>query len=276
MIIQTEKIAFNIEVDETALNKSLIPVIFLHGFTGSSSDWKFIFNNLNSNFLPVAIDLIGHGHSDSPSNAGLYTAGAISNQLDQLFIKLHFNKIIICGYSMGGRAALAYYSNYLEKVAGLILESSTPGIEETDSRNERIKHDNFLALKIKEEGVEKFCSYWLNMPIFESLKSLPPEKYQNILKSKIQNNPVGLINSLKSFGTGTMPSFWKIIETINLPVLLLTGKYDDKFTGINERMNKTLKHSEHCIVNECGHNVHLEKPEEFCNLVNKYLTDNIF
>lgn len=276
MIIQTGRIALNVEIDETELKKGLTPVIFLHGFTGLSLEWRFIYESLNKKFIPAAVDLIGHGKSDSPIEAELYTAESITEQLNQIFKALHLDNVIICGYSMGARAALSYYANYPQKVSGLILESSTAGIEEIDLRKERIKCDELLIQKIEQEGVEKFVGYWLNMPMFESLKSLPQEEYQNIFDRKKRSNPVGLANSLRSFGIGSMPSLWKIIENINSPVLLITGEYDFKFKGINERMNRLIRHSNHCIVKGCGHNVHLEKPEEFSNLVNRYLSDNIF
>jgi len=276
MKIQINEILFNVEVDEAFLNKNLIPVIFLHGFTGSSLEWKFILEKLNKKFLSVAVDLIGHGDTSSPENPELYGSESQAQQLNKIFTALSFKKVILCGYSLGGRAALSYYANYADKTAGLILESSTPGIEEVQLRSERIKSDELLAKKIKEEGVEKFGSYWLNLPMFDSLKLLPQEEYQNILKRKINNNPTGLINSLISFGTGSMPNLWQKIEEINLPVLLISGEYDDKFCSINERMNLKIRNSQHKILKNCGHNVHLEKPEEFCNLVNRYLSDNIF
>ncbi len=276
MKIKINEIQFNVDVDESSLNKNLIPIIFLHGFTGSSLEWKFLFKKLNDGFLPVGIDMPGHGETDSPENPESYNAESIALQLDKIFTSLNFNKVILCGYSMGGRAALSYYSFCTDKTAGLILESSTPGIEEIQLRNERIKSDNLLALKIEEEGVEKFISYWFNLPMFDSLKLLPQEEYQNILHRKNQNSGTGLINSLKAFGTGSMPSLWAKIKEIDFPVLLLTGEYDDKFSSINDRMNRIIRSSVHHTVKNCGHNVHLEKPEEFRNLVNRYLSDNIF
>lgn len=276
MIIPINEILFNVEVDEENLKKNLTPIIFLHGFTGSSQEWKFLFHKLNGNYLPVAIDLIGHGTTESPDDAELYSAHSISLQLNQIITKLGFEKVILCGYSMGGRAALSYYSRFPERVAGLILESSTPGIQELQLKEERIKSDNLLALKIEQEGVENFCKYWLNLPLFETLKTLPDEENKTILNKKINNNSVGLINSLKSFGTGIMPHLWNKIEEINFPVMLVTGEYDNKFSAINERVNQKIENSNHQVVCGCGHNVHLEKPEEFCNLVNRYLSDNIF
>jgi 2-succinyl-6-hydroxy-2,4-cyclohexadiene-1-carboxylate synthase len=274
MKIQTDGISLYVEVDETLLNKGLIPALFLHGFTGSSQEWKFILKRIGDGFIPFAVDIIGHGKSDSPDNEQLYTAESISKQIDTIITKLGFTKVIICGYSMGGRAALSYCSNYPDKVMGLILESTTPGIEEEPLRKKRIENDGLLIERIKRDGVEQFCRYWLNLPLFESLKSLPQEEFNNLLDLKSGNNPVGLSNSLKGFGTGTMPALWKGLWTVNFPVLLITGEYDDKFTGINEKVKLLIGNSIHKIIKDCGHNTHLEKPEEFINLVNKYLSDN--
>ena len=274
MKLQIDQISFHIAVDEKLLRKKLVPILFLHGFTGSSREWEFLTDKLNNRFIPVAIDLIGHGQTDSPSDTGLYTAASISKQINTILDMLQIDKAIICGYSMGGRAALSFFANYPGKTAGLILESTTPGIEDEQLRNERIKNDELLADKIASEGVEKFSSHWLNLPLFDTLKSIPREEYERIVSLKIRNNPAGLINSLKGFGTGIMPPLWDTLREINFPVLLITGEYDKKFTEINNRLKDKILNSEHIILRDCGHNTHLEKPAEFINLVNKYLSDN--
>lgn len=274
MEIKTGGVSIHVEIDEKLLGKGLMPILFLHGFTGSSPEWEFIFNKLPAGFLPLAIDIIGHGRSDSPENIEHYSAAAISSQIEDVIKSLQFRKLILCGYSMGGRAALSFYSNFPQYAAGLILESTTPGIEDEILRNNRIKSDELLALKIEEEGVEKFGNYWVNLPMFQGLKLMPEEEYLKLLKAKWRNNKTGLINSLIGFGTGSMPVLWDTIKRINIPSLLITGQYDDKFTAINERMNELIPGSRHIIARECGHNIHLEKPSEFINFVNNFLADN--
>lgn len=274
MKVRTGEISLYAEIDENLLNSGLIPILFLHGFTGSSKEWKFIFNRLNKGFLPFAIDIVGHGSSDVPDGVSFYSAEAMSKQINLFLEKLGFKEVIICGYSMGGRAALSYYSNFPDKVIGLILESATPGIEEEKNRNKRIQNDELLARKIETEGVETFIDYWMNLPLFDSLKFIPEEKYSELIKWKKNNNPVGLCASLRGFGTGSMPVLWDKLDSINFPTMLITGHYDDKFTEINQHIAKKIKTAKHVIIRDCGHNAHLEKPEEFINLVNKYLSDN--
>lgn len=274
MKIKAGDVSINVEINESLLDKGLIPILFLHGFTGSALEWNIFLDKIDNRFLPFAIDLIGHGMTDSPDSVEHYSAAAIARQIDRVFTELNFNKVVLCGYSMGGRAALSYFNFFPDKTAGLILESSTAGIEEERLREDRIKSDELMARKIEIEGVEKFGSYWVNLPMFSGLKSLPADEYQKILKTRMNNNQTGLINSLKGFGTGSMPVLWDRLRDINVPVLLLTGEFDDKFTQINERMKEKILKSEHHIVRDCGHNTHLQKPEVFIKLVNNYLTSN--
>ncbi|MCP5062206.1 MAG: 2-succinyl-6-hydroxy-2,4-cyclohexadiene-1-carboxylate synthase, partial [Ignavibacteriae bacterium] len=50
-----------------------------------------------------------------------------------------------------------------------------------------------------------------------------------------------------------------------------TGRLDSKFTEIAIEANSLLPNSHHSIVGDAGHNVHLEKPEEFLKFLNMFL-----
>ena len=77
-------------------------IFFLHGFTGSAGDWNEIIPSLKNNFNFIALDLIGHGRSDSPGNLSLYSADSMAEQIHQTILYFTNKPIIIAGYSMGG------------------------------------------------------------------------------------------------------------------------------------------------------------------------------
>jgi len=68
-----------------------------------------------------------------------------------------------------------------------------------------------------------------------------------------------------------MPGYWKYLDMLRVQTLLITGESDKKFTEINSQMVKKIPHAEQHIVSGSGHNVHLEKPEEFIILVKEFL-----
>lgn len=271
MSMQNENIKLHLNLDYYKESSTKPHLLFLHGFTGSSQDWMNIIPQIDESFSKIAIDIIGHGNSPSPEESEYYTARSIAKQVDDSIKHLGTNKIVLVGYSMGGRAALNYTFAYPGKVAGLILESTTAGIESESEKIDRIENDKKLANNILKEGLDRFIDYWMNIPLFFSQKRLNDSDLENIRQNKLKHSPYGLANSLLGFGTGEMPSYWESLPELNIPVLLITGELDEKYKNINERMKSLLPDADHSFVNDAGHNVHLEKPSEFIILVNSFL-----
>ena len=269
MKLKVDDIEFYLHVNESDLNGKKTPVVFLHGFTGNSDDWNFLFRQLPENIFPLAIDLIGHGRSDSPKDPAHYTCTAIVHHLHSILLSLKLEKIILAGYSMGGRAALSYCLKHPNNVIAAVLESTTAGIEDFDQKKERVEIDFLLADKIRSEGIVSFIEYWFSTPLFRTLKDHPD--FENIRKRRIENSATGLANSLMNFSTGLMRSYWESLPLLNFPILLVSGELDNKYTSINSRMKLKFQNALHAVVPECGHNVHIEKPELFTKLVQEFL-----
>jgi 2-succinyl-6-hydroxy-2,4-cyclohexadiene-1-carboxylate synthase len=56
-----------------------------------------------------------------------------------------------------------------------------------------------------------------------------------------------------------------------MPVLLVTGDGDRKFTRIAARLAARIPHAGHAIVPAAGHIPHLEQPERFLHAVRPFL-----
>ncbi|MDR3626992.1 MAG: 2-succinyl-6-hydroxy-2,4-cyclohexadiene-1-carboxylate synthase [Ignavibacteriaceae bacterium] len=246
-------------------------IFFLHGFTGSSQDWNEIVPLLNKRFNIIAIDLIGHGKSSSPGDTNLYTAESITEQIREVILHYTNEPVIIAGYSMGGRAALSFASRYPEMLRGLILESTSAGINYPDLRKDRAEQDEKLAEFIETHSMEEFVDYWMNISLFESQKKLPAKKLTTVRKSKLKNSRTGLANSLRGFSTGKMPALNNDIHSINITTLLISGSLDSKYTGINTELFKSFPSATHIIIENAGHNVHLERPSLFIDVINDFL-----
>lgn len=269
MKLIVDQLNFNVVLNDDDLSSSKIPVVFLHGFTGSTCDWIFLNGLLPINYYPIFIDLIGHGESDSPEDQAHYSCGAIVYHLNSIIEQLKLNQFILAGYSMGGRAALSYMIKYKQKIIAAILESATAGIENMHERKLRVEHDLLLADQIRKEGIDWFMEFWLNLPMFNSLKEI--YNLDELKNKRTKNNVIGLSNSLAGFSAGLMSSLWEELLYIDFPVLYLTGGKDEKFTRLNQRMAENTKNSVHKIIDEAGHNTHLEKPELFTKFVVDFL-----
>ena len=247
------------------------PLLLLHGFSGNSSTWKEVAKLLSSNYLCIMPDFIGHGKTDCPETASRYDVKQIVNDLLYMLQVLKIDKVHVAGYSMGGRMALSLAMFHSEIVQSLILESASPGLQSEEERRNRMLQDHILAQKIVEEGIRAFVNYWENIPLFESQKSLSPSKRRQIRNQRLANSAVGLANSLYGMGTGIQPSWWEHLEGLSVPILLVTGEYDEKFCRIAKSMKKQLKHCEWEVVPKVGHAIHVEDSEMFGRIVSEFL-----
>jgi len=173
---------------------------------------------------------------------------------------------------MGGRVALSYAIAKKEMVKGLILESASAGIKNEKEREARNKSDEELAAYIENNSLEDFAAMWLDQELFGTLRRFSNNRLKDIKEEKAKNSKIGLANSLRGFGTGVMPNLTSELKKMKLPVLLISGGLDDKFTQINQNLKKIIPSAKHKIISTAGHNTHLEEPKKFLEAVNGFLS----
>ncbi len=235
------------------------PLLLFHGFTGSKNTWKPFIKKWSKFFTVIAIDLPGHGETESPELIDRYRIENVVEDIYTFLKKLNIDQTHLLGYSMGGRFALSFAMIYPEKVCSVILESSSPGLKTGTERLQRKEQDEKLARMIEEEGLIRFVQYWENIPLFQSQKRLSEEIQAHIRQERLAQNPHGLANSLRGMGTGVQPSWWNRLNELNIPTYIITGELDRKFYKIGLEMVAKLPKGEMFTILEAGHAVHVEK-----------------
>ncbi len=246
-------------------------LVLLHGFTGSAASWGQQMEALAGYGLRIiALDLPGHGQSNAPMDPGRYSIEQHQKDILAALQALDVRKgqAILLGYSMGGRIAL--YTAFSGFFRALILESASPGLEDPLEREERRRNDEALAISIEREGVPAFVERWERLPLFASQRTLPIEIKDALHAQRLHNNATGLSQSLRGVGAGSQPSLHAQLPTLHIPVLLITGELDSKFTSIAQRMAQLLPQAQLHIVPAAGHTVHLEHPQLFNSLVGDF------
>ncbi|MFD1928533.1 2-succinyl-6-hydroxy-2,4-cyclohexadiene-1-carboxylate synthase [Sporosarcina siberiensis] len=252
---------------------SLPVLVFLHGFTGSVETWSEVVQIFESKFKIIRIDLTGHGKSSIPKNEQRYTMEEQVEDLEAVFNELGLTEFVLIGYSMGGRIALAYTVKYSERVLSLILESASPGLRTKQERSERRLADKALAERLTSDGLLKFVDFWENIPLFKSQKLLSTKKQKAIREERLRQSTIGLSNSLIGIGTGSQPSYWESLQTVQIPVFLITGEIDKKFVLIAREMEKTFPIVKHTTIKSAGHAIHVEKPTLFATMIEEHITE---
>lgn len=242
-------------------------LVLLHGFTGSAESWSSHIEAFSQRFRVIAVDLPGHGLSDSPGDAARYRMERCVEDLRAVLDQLALARINLLGYSMGGRVALHFAAAHPDRVAALILESATPGLSDPAERQARTASDHALAERLERDGLAAFVDYWTTLPLFASQSRLPAEVRANLHSQRLNNNVTGVANSLRGMGTSAQASLWDNLAGIRTPTLLIAGALDEKFTRIAQQMAASMPHSRLAIVGNAGHTVHLEQPVIFDQMV---------
>lgn len=267
--IRIRGVDINVEITG---EENLPTVVLLHGFTGSIASWREVVKLFKGKYRTVAVDLTGHGKSSSPDDVNRYSMKQQLADLEELFTALSLDEIILIGYSMGGRIALAYTINYPNRISSLILESSSPGLKTEIERIERKAADKRLAERIMNDGLPSFVDFWENIQLFVTQKNLHEEKQLEIRNERLGQSGKGLANSLLGNGTGSQNSNWEHLETIKLPVLLITGELDTKFVNISREMHCKFHNVRHETIEHAGHAIHVEKPGTFATMVVQHIS----
>ena len=275
-LLEVNGIRMNAEILEPRGSQPDQTLVMLHGFTGSASAWdSHLTTFADAGLRVIALDMLGHGFSDAPPSPDRYTIELCSWDIVAALEMLGIasGEAVLVGYSMGGRIAL--YTAFSGFFRGLVLESASPGLATDTERVERRSADEMLARRIESEGIAAFVSYWERLPLFESQRALTPDQQKRLHEQRLQNTPAGLANSLRGVGSGRQPSLHDKLPALRLPVLLIAGALDSKYSALAYDMARRLPEASVHVVVGAGHTIHLERPDEFDRLVLQFLS-NVF
>jgi len=253
---------YNIEIEGDPAGART--AVLLHGFSGSSADWKELTPALRGmGRAVVAIDLAGHGLTQTPADPSRFTLAETARDLEAILSQIGIPEADWVGYSMGGRVALHFALTCPARVRSLVLESASPGIRDLADRTRRRKSDDALARRIEERGIKWFADYWSTLPLFETLWELPTETHANLRARRLANVPAGLAGSLRGMGQGAHEYMGDRLREIRCEVLFVVGERDPKYVEVANRAHRSVAGSRVVVVPAAGHTVHLEAPEAF-------------
>ena len=236
-----------------------IPLILIHGFTGSHKSFDKLSNFLKQYFKIIKLDMIGHGLS-MDYDVSSYSFSESINYIEKIIEELNLKKVNILGYSLGGRLAMQFAIKNQHQVNKMILCSSSFGIEKKSERISRIRSDEKIIELLINENLEKFVNFWQNIPLWESEKKLPVEIKSKHRRIRLEQKNEGLLLNLRYQGQGVQKYLGKSLKNIKLKTLIMYGGKDLKYKVISKKMIELIENSELCEVPNSGHNIVLEHP----------------
>lgn len=246
-------------------------LLFLHGFMGSCTDWEEVIDPFSNEFHCIAVDLPGHGQSLGFERGKEYTFEGASRLILNTIDTLGIQNSTLIGYSMGGRLALHMALRYPARWNKVVIESASPGFKKASDRHARARRDEFLAQQLEENDFQEFLQAWYSEPLFASLAN-DSEQFQALLAKRSQNNPKELAKVLRGMGAGIQSPLWRELPQLEIPLLMIAGEDDARYRRIAVAIQNLCKRAQIAIVRGAGHNVHLEKPKEYVQIVRQFLS----
>lgn len=248
----------NIYVDDKGKG---FPLILVHGYLGSSEMW-YHQKNYFSNFCRVIAPALP-GFGESGRAQSLDSINKMAKFIINIIDEKKIDKFDLLGHSMGGMIAQEIVKIANQRVNKLICFATGP-IGEIPGRFETI---DVTRKNLKIEGIK---SYFGRVPKKWFVKGEKDKNYhlcQKAVKDVTLDTADNALVAMKNW------SGIDNLRNINNETLIVWGNKDTSYNFEQvDTLNKNIKNSKLEIFRDCAHNVHLEKTDEFNNLLKKFIS----
>lgn len=231
------------EYGETGVGET---ILLIHGFQGDKRSWVPYIKELNKNYHIIALDLPGHGGSDSPKSLK-YDLRSLAQFVEVFVRKKELNHFHLMGISMGGGIATMYATMYPEKLKSLILLNPYGARTEEKSEIEKeIENGKNLFFPKNLEEFDQFITYIRGKPL-----SLAKFFKEHILcKMKEKQNFYRKV----FFQLVCSEKLDPLLHKILVPTLLLVGENDQIIhPSSHKSFHKHLPNVKIKLMKDAGH-----------------------
>lgn len=250
-------------------NKRRTPLICLHGHTGQCRIWDDFARAMQPHFHVLTVDQRGHGDSQW---APTYARDTFVQDLAALIDHFGFQRVVLCGLSMGGWNALLYTQQQGEKVEKVVLVDIAPELNPEATRRFRTNPPPEAF-----DSLDQVVQYLRSNNPWATLGRLQ-EDARHSARVREDGKIVWKCDPKLRVGTmeDTTPPFvaryWQALEEVSRPVLLVRGAESELVTDeVARRMEKKGKAVSWVDVSGAGHIVCMDNPADFTERVAQFL-----
>jgi len=237
------------------------PLVLVHGFLGSSEMWNPQKKFLSKHFRVISPTLPGFGESHKVKS--LDNINKMAQTILECLKEMDIEKFNLLGHSMGGMIVQEMANISGNKINKLICYA-TGSIGDIPGRFESM---DVSREKLRKEGIK------------ETVKRVPKKwfvdgdkaKYfylcENATKEITEETADNALKAMKNWRG------YENLKNINNKTLIIWGDKDISYNFEQvDTLNKNIPNSDLIIFKDCSHNVHLEVPEKFNNVIKDFLT----
>lgn len=258
---------FDLAYIDEGISESVL--LFVHGLGSYIKAWNKNIPELKKHFRCIALDLPGYGKSSKQIHNG--SVSFYVGILNEFIAKLNLKNVSLVGHSMGGQITTAYTIKYPDQISNLILIAPAGFEIFYDQEIELLKKIISPEILFKTSNHQIRLNYQFNffkMPL--EAEDMITDRISIKTDEEFFNHCTIVSNSL--FGLLREPVFDHLKE-LNIPTLIFFGKNDLLIPNKSIHQTTTeeiallgaskIKNSKVIMLEECGHFLQYEKPEQF-------------
>src|SRR5947199_3537567 len=229
------------------------PLLLTHGYSSTSAMWQGQIAALSKQHQLILWDMRGHGQSDYPDDAAVYSEALTIGDMAALLDKVGAGSAIVGGLSLGGYMSLAFYRAYPERVRALLIIDTGPGFKNDGARDAWNKRAHETGDRFEREGLAV-------------LQSLSRER-----SSVSHRDASGLARAARGMLAQRDARVIESLPGITVPTLVVVGADDEPFLAASDYMATKIPGAKKVIIPAAGHAVNIDQPQAFVETVLPFL-----
>jgi pimeloyl-ACP methyl ester carboxylesterase len=250
------------------------PIVFLHRSSLSSDTFKNQFAAKEfQKYRLLAPDMPGHGNSKPPREPDIfYSIEALTQIIVNWIEHLDLKNALMVGHSTGGHILMSAWLQISSRARGLIIFGAPPFSADKNPDDSHYGHPSYALTqqgKLNKDEIENLAKLFVKKDgqvdpvIIDSIKKSDPAMRPIISQS---------ISELSSFDTES-----ENIKQLTQPIAILQGRYDKilKRTYFDRLEIPKLWRKKVQLIDNSGHCPQLENPEQFNQMIQQFIIDQV-
>ena len=242
--------------------------MLVHGLGGTSAGiWGHVADELAHEFDVVTYDLRGTGGSERA--AGPYSLDDFVGDLRSLVRELELEGPALVGHSFGGSVVLAYAARYPDDVAAVVSVGGPAVLPEQGQQGIRDR-----AETVEREGMASVAETVATNGTAPSFRERDPERFDELVEMLSANDPATYAATCRVLAEMDLrPELGRVTA----PVLLVAGDHDGVVpAATGDEIEAALPNvARRVTVEDCGHNLTVERPEVLVEEVRSFLQGRV-
>ena len=172
---------------------------------------------------------------------------------------LNQSRVVLVGYSLGGRLALHLLCNRPALISGAVIISAHTGLSQCEEREARLERDRKWGALANGDWQE-FLRRWHAQPVFDETDALSHRGRLSVWKRQIAMG-------FDAWSLGRQKNLLPSLKNCGVPMHFVTGAQDTKFGAIAKQAVPELPDAFHSVVPNAGHRVPWDQPEAVAEII---------